>query len=299
MSTCPGSATKHRRSRGSCFLRVCSAGPVMLIRAVLARSVLTCGCTRPAGSAAARNPRRLAIRLDAFDIASRARASPAASLGSAVACSASRPVRLSAVTCNRPVDVRGRPGDARRGGLLVQPFGELRRPAGAAERRGDLPVGSGVLGFQVGQQAAGVVPVKPQPADGDPGGLRGEPGVQPGQVREWPARGQQDRQQAADVDRVQPGIDGVRLVVGGQVVPPPPQRRVPGPAPGGGQCPHPGIQGQRPQPPLSPLSRCRAASFLSPCPARSSGSSSLDSRCVSATRWPSGMPSADHTAKTS
>lgn len=48
-------------------------------------------------------------QLDAFDIASRARASPAASLGSAVACSASRLVRLSAVTCNRPVDVRGSP----------------------------------------------------------------------------------------------------------------------------------------------------------------------------------------------
>ena len=49
----------------------------------------------------------------------------------------------------------------------------------------------------------------------------------------------------------------------------------------------------------SPSSRWRPESSLSPCPARSSGLTSLDSRWVSATRWPSGIPNTDHTASTS
>ena len=234
MSTCPGSAVKQRRSRGSCFLSVCNAGLVMLIRAVLARSVLTCGCTRPAGSAAARNPRRLAIRLDAFDMASRARASSAAPAGSAAACSASRAARVSAVTCNRPVGVRGRPVMPAAAACPSSQSANFGDRAGAAERRRDPRVGGGVLGFQVGQQAAGIAGVQPQAADGDPGGLRGQPGVQPGQVRERRARGEQDRQQAAGIDGVQPGVHDVCLIVGGQVIPAPPQpaRSRPGARPG-------------------------------------------------------------------
>lgn len=109
-STCPGSARKQCRSRGSCFFSVWSAGLVMLIRPVLARSVLICGCTRSSASAQARNAFRLVMVFDPAAIARRAAnssrpwslicASPRSSARSSAA-------RLSAVTCTAPLVVRG------------------------------------------------------------------------------------------------------------------------------------------------------------------------------------------------